>query len=299
LATLAVLEGNMNEMLQDISPAALVAAIEDNLFAQILLCRKWPQAEVYDGDDIKWDFTCVPLPMFNNVFCARLTAQQVGPMIQSVMARAETRRVPVLWWTGPQTQPVDLGRHLEAHGFTHEGHVPGMAIDLITLKENGAITPGFGIQQVGDPETLKTWCQVCINDFGMPSFVGDAYFEFLSHISSQVDSNTVLLYLGWLNSQPVATSMALLAAGVAGIYGVTTIPEARCRGIGTRMTLAPLYEARAMGYRVGILQASGMGVSVYRRLGFQEYCQLGQYVWSPTPAHEGTAHTVHERKKSK
>ena len=45
------------------------------------------------------------------------------------------------------------------------------------------------------------------------------------------------------------------------------------------MTLAPLLEARAMGYRIGVLHASEMGLGVYRRLGFQEYCRLGGYVW--------------------
>jgi hypothetical protein len=42
---------------------------------------------------------------------------------------------------------------------------------------------------------------------------------------------------------------------------------------------APLREARAAGYRVGTLQASEMGFPVYRRLGFQEVCTFGLYLW--------------------
>ncbi len=280
----------MNGILQDISPAALVAAIEDNLFAQIPLCRKWPQAEVCDGDEIKWSITRIPFPIFNSIFRARLAARQADSMIQSVMARAEARHVPVLWWIGPQTQPADLAMHLEACGFTHDGHMPGMAIDLMTLQENGTAIPGFSVQQVSDAGTLKTLCQVLADGFGLPDSVADAYFDLMSNVGFAGDSSTALLYyLGWLNDQPVATSMAILAAGVAGIYGVTTLPGARRKGIGARMTLAPLCEARAKGYRVGILQASEMGASVYRRMGFQEYCHLDQYVWSPSPSKEGTA----------
>jgi GNAT superfamily N-acetyltransferase len=57
------------------------------------------------------------------------------------------------------------------------------------------------------------------------------------------------------------------------------VPDARGQGIGTALTLVPLREARAMGYRVGILASSPMGLGVYRGLGFQEYCKFGIYMW--------------------
>ena len=71
-------------------------------------------------------------------------------------------------------------------------------------------------------------------------------------------------------------------------YCVATLPEARRQGLGTALTLAPLRDARALGYRFATLQASKMGVGVYRRLGFWEQFKVGMYAWSPEQAASGT-----------
>jgi GNAT superfamily N-acetyltransferase len=90
--------------------------------------------------------------------------------------------------------------------------------------------------------------------------------------------------VGRLGGRPVATATLLLAAGVAGVYFVLTVPAARRRGIGTAITLAALREARDLGYRTGVLGASGLGLPVYRRLGFEEYCRIAVYEWHPPGA---------------
>jgi ribosomal protein S18 acetylase RimI-like enzyme len=72
---------------------------------------------------------------------------------------------------------------------------------------------------------------------------------------------------------------------VAGIFNVITVPEARGRGVGALVTDAALRVAREMGYRIAVLESSGMGYNVYRRLGFEEYGKIGHYMWSaPTSA---------------
>jgi len=55
------------------------------------------------------------------------------------------------------------------------------------------------------------------------------------------------------------------------------------------MTRAPLCEAYGRGYRIGILHSSQMGLKVYRRLGFQEFCTVSEYVWTSEIASESKA----------
>jgi predicted acetyltransferase len=52
--------------------------------------------------------------------------------------------------------------------------------------------------------------------------------------------------------------------------------------------LAALRDARELGYGISILQASDLGYGVYRRLGFEAYGRLNQYVWEDVmKPHEG------------
>jgi GNAT superfamily N-acetyltransferase len=266
----------MDKILNDLSKPNLIAAIENNLFEIVHCFRQWPKAEVHEDVAIKWSITDIPFPLFNSVVRANLLPEKIVPTIQFLIEQAKSSNVPLLWWTGPQTFPADLGRHLEEHDFVKEEDMPGMAVELAKLKENQTMPIGFHVERVNDDETLKLWCQVTGKGFNMPDFVVEAFYDFINHVGRE----QMQVYLGWIDDKPVATSLQFLAAGVAGIYNVSTIPEARHRGIGAVMTTYPLLEAHSIGYQVGILAASQMGVNVYRSLGFQELCTIGQYVWA-------------------
>lgn len=216
--------------------------------------------------------------MFNGVFRAQLDEDQLDVKIEDAIAVFKAIGAPMTWWTGPATRPADLGKHLQEHGLQHEYDFTGMAIDLLTLGD-ARPSAGLTIKPIRDAQSLRTWCDVLTRGFAMPVLVGDAYLDMFVR-TGLGEELPWRWYLGLLEGEPVATSMLALSAGVAGIYYVATLPEARGRGIGTAMSLRPLLDAREMGYRAGILRSSEMGVGVYRRLGFQEYCKIGRYVWT-------------------
>jgi GNAT superfamily N-acetyltransferase len=91
-------------------------------------------------------------------------------------------------------------------------------------------------------------------------------------------------YLARVDGVPVGGSLMLMGEAVAGLFAVGTVPEARRHGVGAAITDSPMREAREHGYRYGILSASVMGESVYRRLGFVEYCRLETYMGLGAPA---------------
>jgi ribosomal protein S18 acetylase RimI-like enzyme len=255
--------------------STLVRANEANLYALSPFFHDWPDARKYAGPDLSWCVTGIPFPWCNVAFGARLDPAHVDEAVEAFVAEGEKRNVPLFWWMGQESKPEDLGDYLGDYGFAPWGESTLMATDLYALKEGAANPRGLSIRQVGDRESLRTWCRTTAEGFGIQGSAG----ALVEWFEKGVDLGLPLLfYLGYLEGRPVATSLLFLAEGVAGIYFVATLPAVRCKGIGFSVTLEPLREARSMGYGVGILQASKAGVPIYRRMGFLEGCKMRSYV---------------------
>lgn len=59
------------------------------------------------------------------------------------------------------------------------------------------------------------------------------------------------------------------------------LPPELPQGIGGAITLQPLLEARALGYRHAVLFSTEMGIRVYQRLGFRlTEALINRYLWA-------------------
>jgi ribosomal protein S18 acetylase RimI-like enzyme len=266
----------MSDIVQDLSPPRLVEAIEANMFGFWIQIGQSPRMELYDGPDMIRMIGDVPSPFCNNILRAQLAPDDIDERIEAALTPFKSLNLPMRWWISPSTRPADLGKYLEAHGLTHLQGFPGMAVDLLALNETWTTPADLRIEIVEDMKTLEKWTHAFTIGYEIPVSVGNFLFDSLVHLGFELPWRH---YLGWLAGEPVACSSLLLSAGVAGIFAVATVPEARGSGLGTALTLAPLRDARDMGYRIGVLGSSEKGLGVYQRIGFQEYFKFNFYLW--------------------
>ena len=76
----------------------------------------------------------------------------------------------------------------------------------------------------------------------------------------------------------IAAALAYDFAGDCGIYNVGTVAKARRRGLGTALTTAQVYAARARGGRTASLQSTQMAERVYAAVGFRDLGRILEYV---------------------
>ncbi len=272
----------MSDILNNPTGPAIVEAIETNAADFFAYMGQAPQADLYNGPDMMRMITGIPYPLCNTVFRARIPRERLDEQIEETLSHFKARHLPMLWWTGPATRPAALGESLVAHGLMPAGSPPGMAADLERVKDDLPAPPDLTIEKVRDAETLKRFGAILSAVFEFPEFVTEGYLGIFGSLGLG-EEQPLQNYVGFLNGELVAASSLFMGAGVAGIYNVGAVPEVRGKGIGAAITLAPLLDARARGYRVAILHASDLGYNVYRRLGFEEYCKMHIFAWMGGP----------------
>lgn len=152
-------------------------------------------------------------------------------------------------------------------GLVEMGAPPGMVLER--RLPDAPPPPGVTLARVETPDDVAAFADVmgaAYGTYGMPPDVTPALFarpETLigPHLTS---------FLARLEGRPVAGAVVLLTHGVAGIYWVGTIPEARGRGLAELCTRVAGNAGFDLGARLGVLQASPMGAPVYRRMGWVE-----------------------------
>jgi len=166
-----------------------------------------------------------------------------------------------------------LVAYCRARKFYRVSESPGMVLDAPV--EPGPAPPGARLTWVETAEDLAGFREVvteAYQDLKFPTEVSSAYFMH----PQRVLEPQFILGLVHLNGAPASAAMALLSHGIAGVYWVGTLKQARGLGLAQYCVSEVGNAAFSAGARKVILQASTFGEPVYAKIGYREFTR---YPW--------------------
>ena len=174
---------------------------------------------------------------------------------------------------------ADVAQTLETMGFAYQGAMPAMAVDIDAMGDT-ALPAGCTWARVGAGRDGSAWADALATGYDIPFGLARLFSPVALGADMAADA-AIQFFAVLKDGEIVATSLFFLADGLAGIYSVSTLAAERGRGLGAHATAQALREARQLGYRVGVLQSSPAGHSVYRKLGFEDLGEVPMFVRMP------------------
>ncbi len=257
----------------------MIAALEANLEEEMLFFgHALPDGEIYNDGEIEGFFT--GHQRLNGVLRTRLRqtdAASVEAHIHQILRYFQNKGVDeIVWSLGEMSRPTDMANYLERQGFQRlEEENIGMGVALAEIEAEEPLA-GLEIKEITTLEDLYFLRTIEHKGFGSSPRLAQDYYDMYAHAGFG-QGKPWRHFSGWWQGEAVAATSLLFHAGVAGIFGVATLPAARRQGIARAMVLHALHQARQAGYHVAVLSPTNMSAGIYQRLGFRNYTRICHY----------------------
>jgi len=258
------------------------AALDANLVESLREATRWQRgARLYEGDGllIAHGSTNFPVGLSN-------AAARLDPAVPAaeVLARARAHfegegRLFTLWVRG--APDADLEAAAESAKLLPVSPVPSPWMVLRKRLPDPAPPRGVRVELVRDESQIRDVVVVSQAAWA-PAGLPPAETASLLSRADRMLAPHLVWSLAWQDGRPAACAMALCSHGVAGIYWVGTVPDARRRGLAEIATRAAGNAGFDRGMRVAALQASAMGYPVYQRMGYETVASTRWYLARPT-----------------
>lgn len=183
-----------------------------------------------------------------------------------------------IWVRGGQEEDRDLIVAAEAAGFQLVYETPEMT--LAEKLEPPELPPGGELRKLTAVEQARDFWRVAIASYSDIGFPPEVFTGYANHAGLLAEN--VVAFLAMLDGEPVGIAMTMVSHGVAGIYWVGSLEQARGKGIGRAVTVAATNAGFDLGADVASLQASPMGEPVYLALGYETAFEYQMWM-SPIP----------------
>lgn len=170
-----------------------------------------------------------------------------------------------LWARGEEPEDRDLVAAAEAAGMRPIHEMPEMV--LSARVEERPLPDGVELRRLGNGEEADHYWRVAAAAYASLGFPPEVFGFYEDHAGLLADN--VAAFIAYLEGRPAAIAMTIVSHGVAGIYWVGSLGEARGRGLGRAVTAVATNTGFDLGADLASLQASSMGESIYAAMGYE------------------------------
>lgn len=261
-----------------LSESELLKLADLNLVRFWCESSRWiPNTEIFEYDDMTFINSGIDSVGCSIVFATALETNE-QPHVFLAHARkffSGRKRAFALMLRGHCDQ--DVIRYCKETKMFLVSETPGMVLDK-SVKEI-AVPAGAELHWVYNDEELQDFKNVVREayiDLAFPEKVTESYF---TH-ARRVLNPHVALALVYLEGEPACTALTILSHGIAGVYWVGTIKQARGRGLAEYCVREVSNNAFNSGARKVVLQASKFGEPIYLKIGYREFTKYSMFICS-------------------
>ena len=248
--------------------AATIHDLEKTAYNYLKFIASMPGIEFHEESDVFYLSSAAPVFYFNSVFDARFN-ENANERIDSAKDFFRHRgRLSFTWHISPSSRPENLSEMLVAQGGEVIESMPYLAIRLEDVPRDFPPPANFSWKPVRTHEMLASWISIYCQARGYPDS-SNACFRVFADLDL-TESSLLQLILGYLDDSPVATYSAFMDGEIAGLYSLSTLPEARGHGIGTAISVAAADLAVKNGCQIAMLLSEQPSRNICKRLGFVE-----------------------------
>ncbi len=258
METLADVTGGRHNRAVTVADGTLMSADRNMVEVwRAMLALAPAPGEVDDGNVVLLS-SGLPVPLFNPAFITGPIADPTAT-VERIVEHYAVLESPFVALFRDEVA-CGLAEACSAAGLREHWRPPLMVLEPV--PQAPAHPPELRIDRVS-ADTLDDYAHVLSQGFGIPHELAEAMSP-----PALLDIEGFTALLGSVDGHAVGSVAVFVAAGVAGIYNVATIPGHRGKGIGAAMTWAAVAASAGAGVECAILQSSEQGAPVYERMGF-------------------------------
>jgi GNAT superfamily N-acetyltransferase len=182
------------------------------------------------------------------------------------------------WVRGEQPEDRDLATAAGAAGAQLVYEMPEMVLG--SPVEEPHLPAGIELRQLSETGQADDYWKVAAASYASIGFPPEVFAGYSNHTGLLAEN--IAAFIAYLDGEPVSIALTIVSHGVAGIYWVGSLEQARGKGLGHAVTAAAMNAGFELGAEIASLQASPMGKPIYEAMGYETVFDYRLFM-SPAP----------------